>query len=134
MKKVVIIALILTFTGMLFVGCTSKPEPISQEVIDFVVGGIEQQAGVVGVAVVQKDNDISLAIVVDYNVGKEQAKELGDNFVRLLVTFSRDYTNKSPGKEIGATKHNYLITVVYSNEEIVVQGAKVSVGTYIRWQ
>ena len=133
MKKVVIIALILAFAGMLFVGCTSKPEPISQEAIDLAVGEIEQQAGVVEAAIGQKDNDISLAIIVDYNVEKEQAKELGDNFVRLLITFSKDYTNNSPGKEIGVTKHHYLITVAYSNEEIVVQGAKASVGTYIRW-
>jgi len=133
MKKVVSIALILAFTGMLFVGCTSKPEPISQEAIDFAVGGIELQAGVVGAAVAQKDNDVSLAIVVDYNIGKEQAKEIGDNFVRLLITFSKDYTNNSPGKEIGVTKHHYLITVAYSKEKIVVQGAKASVGTYIRW-
>ena len=131
MKKVVSIALILAFTGMLFVGCEEKPQPVSQENINLAVSQIKLQSGVRGAAIVQKDNELSLVIIVDYNVAEKQAKELGDNFVRLTKSFVD--VNHASGEEIGTGIYDYLITVAYINEQIVAQGAVVSTATHITW-
>jgi len=131
MKKVIIIALILAFSGILFVGCEEKPQPVSQENINLAVSQIKLQSGVRGAAIVQKDNELSLVIIVDYNVAEKQAKELGDNFVRLTKSFVD--VNHASGEEIGTGIYDYLITVAYINEQIVAQGAVVSTATHITW-
>jgi len=133
MKKVIIIALILAFIGMLFIGCGEKPQPVSQENINLAVSQIKLQSGVRGAAIVQKEkcNELSLVVIVDYNVTENQAKELGDNFVRLTKSFIDG--NHAPGKEIGIGIYDYLITVAYINEKIVAQGTIISTAAHITW-
>lgn len=62
------------------------------------IGTIEDYKGVRDAAISQKGKKVNLAIIVDYSVSKSYAKQLGDNFLRLVKTFSKD---KSPGKDIG---------------------------------
>ena len=51
----------------------------------------------------------------------ERAKNLGDNFVRMVKTFGPD---DSPGEDIGTGLFDYLLAVAYPDETIIVQGAK----------
>jgi len=87
-------------------------------------------------AITQDEHDLSLAIIVPKGTSEARAKELGDAFVRLVKTFGlldSDKSEPAPGKEIGEGIFNYLITVAYPDQTIIIQGAKVSFATHITW-
>ena len=94
------------------------------------IGTIEDYKGVRDVAISQKGKKVNLAIIVDYSVSKSYAKQLGDNFLRLVKTFSKD---KSPSKDIGKGIYDYLVGVYYPNQKNVVMGAKVDFADRITW-
>ena len=131
-KRFIIFALIfLSAAFLLLTGCgNNPPKPLSQESIKSAVSQMKQQKGILGAAIAQKNNTVSLAITVDKGTTKEQAKELGENFARLTITFAED---GKPGKEIGPTKHTYLITITDSSGKIIMQGAKVCGNQNITW-
>ncbi len=81
-------------------------------------------------AITQEGHKFSLAIVVNYAVSEEYARELGDNFVRLTKTLGPD---DRPSKEIGQGKYDYLVGVYRSNEQEVVLGAKDRNARRITW-
>ena len=82
-------------------------------------------------AAISQDGDrLSLAIVVSYAVNDSYARELGDNFFRLVKTFSED---AAPGKRIGQGTYNYLVTVVRPDSSVIVQGAKSRFAEDMKW-
>ncbi|MGB0452480.1 MAG: hypothetical protein ACPGJV_02110 [Bacteriovoracaceae bacterium] len=80
----------------------------------------------------QDKEQISLVVIVRRSVGKEKAKEMGDNFLRLLMANSMG-TENSPKKEIGPTKYSYLIGVYYPDDSEVALGAKAPAARRITW-
>ncbi len=104
---------------------------ITKETKGMAINVIKNYPLVVDVAIKQKGRDISLVLIVDRAVSKQKAKELGDNFVRLVKSFSKD---KIPGKKIGRGIYNYLVGVYYPDEVKLVIGAKVYTAEQITWQ
>ena len=73
---------------------------------------------------------LSLVIIVEYATNESYAKQLGDNFVRLVKTFSDD---DPPGQKIGRGTYDYLVGVYYPNEKRLVLGAKSRAADHISW-
>ena len=71
-----------------------------------------------------------LSLLFCWSTSEKYGKELGDNFVRLVKTFSPD---DPPGKEIGEGIYNYIIGVYYPDESELALGAKVSYADHITW-
>ena len=103
---------------------------ITQEVQSLAIDQIKGYPRVRDAAILQKGKNITLAIVVDYGTSKSYAKELGDNFVRMVKGLSED---KSPGKKIGKGIYNYTVGVFYPNEKKIAMGAKVTIADHISW-
>ena len=120
-------------------GPVSKPKPakvktyipqITQEIKSAAIDQIKGYPRVRDAAILQKGKNITLAIVVDYGTSKSYAKELGDNFVRMVKGLSED---KPPGKKIGKGIYNYTIGVFHPNEKRIAMGAKVTIADHISW-
>lgn len=104
------------------------PEPFVKLAIDT----IKEYPEVKDAAVNQDEDQISLVLIVRRNTSKEKAKEMGDNFLRMLMANSMGIEN-SPSKEIGPTKFSYLIGVYYPDESQVALGAKTPAARKITW-
>lgn len=104
------------------------PEPFVKIAVD----GIKEYPEVVDAAVNQKSSDINLVVVVRQGTPKEKAKEMGDNFLRILMANSMGIEN-SPKKEIGPTKFSYLIGIYYPGEIQAALGAKAPASRAITW-
>ncbi len=61
---------------------------------------------------------------------EDYARQLGDNFVRMVKAFSDD---DPPGQTIGTGKYDYLISIYTSAEERVALGAKSRISDRISW-
>jgi len=123
--------LLLSIIAIIFVvGCGSPPKEITDTARDMAINSITQHEEVRDAAVEQKGADVSLVIIVDYSTSPDRARQLGDNFVRLVKTFSED---ESPQKEVGTGIYNYLVGVYYPNIEEVVLGAKDKTSPHITW-
>ena len=79
----------------------------------------------------QKGDRLSLVLIVSSATSLTRAKALGDNFIRLVKTFSKDEPN--PTKEIGRGVYSYLIGVYTPSEREIVMGAKVEFSPHITW-
>jgi hypothetical protein len=95
------------------------------------VAGITGNGEVVDAAISQAGSSVSLVIVVNRATSVSRAKELGDNFVRLVKSTGPD---DPPGREIGSGSFDYLITIAYPDERTVAQGAKARGAGRISWQ
>ena len=94
------------------------------------VSELENQARVRDAAASLDGRKYTLVIVVDYATSESYAKQLGDNFVRLIKSFSDD---DAPGQSIGRGKYDYVVGVYYPNEERLVLGAKSRAADRISW-
>lgn len=94
------------------------------------INQIKAYPEILDAAIGQDGNELSLVLIVEYGTSEELAKQLGDNFVRMVKTFGPE---PAPGKIIGEGMFNYLVGVYYPNEELVAMGAKVSFATHITW-
>ena len=109
---------------------SNKIPRINQKTKKMAANVIENYPLVIDTAIKQEGRDISLVIVVNGSISKQRAKELGDNFVRLIKTFSKD---KVPGEKIGDGIYNYLIGVYDPEENNIVLGTKVYTAEQITW-
>ena len=119
---------------------TLTPTPTTKPLVTIPIGqaraknlaiqSIKQQPLVLDAAISQDGNTFSLVLVVNRATNQTGARQLGDNFVRMLKTFSDD---DNPGREIGQGKYDYLIGVYYSDRTQVALGAKAAGATRIRW-
>lgn len=107
-----------------------QPREIPKNIKETAIKGINVYLEVKESAIAQDGVTVSLIVIVNYQTSDEKAKELGDSFVRMVKTLSND-TN--PSKEIGEGIYNYLITVAYPTEEVIVQGAKAGISPKITW-
>lgn len=83
-------------------------------------------------AVTQKDWELSLVLIVGAGMNEMRAKELGDNFLRQVMSNSGGI-EKVPGKEIGPTKFSYLVGIYGPGEQQIALGAKAPASRSITW-
>ena len=81
-------------------------------------------------AISQDGRDLSLVLVVAYATNERYAKQLGENFVRMLKSLSQD---DPPGQSIGTGIYNYLVGVYLPNGDRVALGAKARTSDRITW-
>ena len=92
---------------------------------------IKQQDKVKDAGISQNNGIIILTLIIDYGTSLERAKELGDNFIRLVKTHSIDV---NPEEKIGKGLYKYTIVVVYPNKEEAVRGIKELSSESITWK
>ena len=112
---------------------TPTPTPtleVSEEIQTIVISTIMGNPEVLDAAISQDGRTLSLVLIVGSATNKEYSKQLGDNFVRMVKSFSQD---DPPGKTIGKGMFNYLVGVYYPSGDLVVQGAKVTIADRITW-
>ena len=129
-KSIFIFTLFFWVTIPVGVSAVSVPE-ITEEEKSLAISGItDYYEGVREAVISQEGKRINLTIIVKQEISEAYAKQLGDNFVRLVKLFSKD---KTPGKDIGAGIYDYLITVYYPNRKLVAVGEKDSAYRRIAW-
>ena len=94
------------------------------------IDGISNDPEVLDVALSQDGEVLNLVLVVNASTSESRAKELGDNFVRMVKTFSSD---SPPGREIGRGSFAYLVGVYTPTETQIAIGAKDRTSTRITW-
>lgn len=65
-----------------------------------------------------------------YETSEQDAKQLGDNFVRLVKTISEE---ESPQKEIGKGIYDYDVRFSRPDNTPLVSGSKGRFSTHITW-
>ena len=103
---------------------------VSEEAKELAIGSISGYQLVEDAAIEQDGMVLSLVIVVGYAANAGYAKELGENFVRIVKTLSQD---DPPSKLIGSGVYDYSIGVYRPNEENVALGYKASTSDRISW-
>jgi hypothetical protein len=125
---------IIVFVSLLTaLGCGSEgppPPEITQEEMSLAIEEIESDPIVQDAAIQQQGRTLSLAVIVTSGTSRAEAKEVGDRFVRLVKTLSKD---APPGNDVGAGIYDYLIGVYYPGQVEVVSGAKASIARSITW-
>ena len=111
-------------------GSSASIPPVTQEQIYLATTSIKGYSMVRDAAVTQKGRQVSLTVVVGAATSEQHAREIGDNFVRMVKSFSDD---TRPSKEIGPGLYDYLIGVYYPGQQQVVMGAKARNARNIRW-
>ena len=112
----------------------AKPSLIPEINLKIAVDTIKEHPEVADAAVSQKGEQLSLSIILNQKVSEERAKELGDDFVRMVMTNAGSgFENGPDGKQIGLSEYSYLVGVYLADETQVVLGAKVSSAKWITW-
>lgn len=104
---------------------------LSESAKDLAIGVITGYDEVLDAAISQDGRDLSLVVIVGCATSEEVAKNLGDNFVRLVKTFGPELA--PTGTEIGKGDFDYLVGVYCGNERKLAQGAKVRNAGNITW-
>ena len=94
------------------------------------ISAIEQNPEVLDAAIKQKNDVLSLVVVVSYRTSKSRAKNLAEAFLRMVKTLGPD-TN--PGKDVGRGVYDYHLGVYFPNEKNLVRGFKASSNYWITW-
>jgi len=118
-----------------------KPElpAIPTEAQEMAISEIKKDTLVKDAAVVIEGDTINLAIVVNAATNEEHAKRLGDNFVRMLASFTAFFNEndlKGPTKDYLGELWDYYnlnIGVGTGPDHFIVQGAKVKTAQKITW-
>jgi hypothetical protein len=127
----VVSTMFVLLTIVAIVACNEGPPPtLTEEQETLAIQSIRGYTEVLDAAVGQDGRTLSLAVVVAVATSKERAKELGDNFVRLVKSFGPD---EAPGTDIGDGDFDYLIAVAYPDETIIARGAKSRGSSRISW-
>jgi len=124
-------------------GCGGGEEKIlpkiSQEAIQMATDQIMQAEYVKDAAAGVKDKTISMVVIVSPLVS-HRAKDIGDNFVRLLGTFTAVFDDdlESPTKDSYGSIYDYYDVLISvrtgaGEDNIVEMGAKASIASSIRW-
>ena len=92
---------------------------------------ITDYADVVDATLVQSGISVTLDLVVGGAVSEERAKELGDQFVRVVKRRGPDHR---PVNQLGTGSLDYAITVLHPGELQIAKGIKRRVATQISWE
>jgi hypothetical protein len=132
MKKGTLFVLALLFWVSIPLSANAISVPIiTEEERSLAISGLmDYNEGVREAVISQDGRKVKLAIIVDPEISEAYAKQLGENFVRLVKSFSKD---RSPGSDIGAGIYDYLITVYYPDRKLIAAGQKEGVFQHITW-
>ena len=108
----------------------SVPEITEEERSLAISGLMDYNEGVREAVISQDGRKVKLAIIVDPEISEADAKQLGENFVRLVKSFSKD---RSPGSDIGAGIYDYLIFVYYPDRKLIAAGQKDGEFQTVTW-
>lgn len=108
-----------------------RPVPnIPEETKQVAIATIKGYPATLDAGISQSGKDVILTLEVRTGTDREQARELGDNFVRMVKSFSPD---SSPRRSIGTGIYRYEIEVYDSNNERLAFGLKPAGATHITW-
>lgn len=79
----------------------------------------------------QSGTTLSLFLVVAEDVSSERAKELGNTYVRMAKFHGPDV---KPIQTIGPGNLDYVITVMYPDEEEIAKGGKNRFASLVTWE
>ena len=109
---------------------TALPPVVTRKQKNLAIRTIKDYSAVKDAAVVQEGRNLDLSITVDYATPEENARELGNNFVRLIQTLGPE---AMPGAVVGKGMFNYLVGVYYPSEEMLAMGTKPRTSDRITW-
>ena len=109
---------------------TALPPVVTTKQKNLAIRTIKDYSAVKDAAVVQEGRNLDLSITVDYATPEENARELGNNFVRLIQTLGPE---AMPGAVVGKGMFNYLVGVYYPSEEMLAMGTKPRTSDRITW-
>jgi hypothetical protein len=114
---------------------SGKPNPtpddtLSEIIKQMAIGTITEYEKVLAADIKQDGKDLTLKVFVAYGTSKPDAKEMGDNFVRLIKALGPE---PSPGQEIGKGTFNYLVGVFAPDGKKIVMGAKARTSKSMTW-
>ena len=109
---------------------TALPPVVTKKQKNLAIRTIKDYSAVKDAAVVQEGRSLDLTITVDYATPEENARELGNNFVRLLQTLGPE---AMPGAVVGKGMFNYLVDVYYPSGEMLAMGTKPRTSDRITW-
>lgn len=98
---------------------------------EMAINGIKKSPEIIEALITQKGKDLSLVLIVPANTSREKAKDLGENFVRMVKIFSKKAPD--PGNKIGKGIYSYLVSVYTKNEKKIALGEKVQTAENITW-
>jgi len=90
----------------------------------------ESELVVLDAAVTQKGDQFSLVVIVINGTTKEAAKNIGDNFLRMVKSLGPD---ENPGRQIGPGIFDYFVGVYHRDESELVLGFKSKRAENIDW-
>ena len=108
-----------------------KSLTLTESAKDLAIGVITGYDEVLDAAISQDGRTLSLVVIVGCATSEEVAKNMGDNFVRLVKSFGPE--SSPSGTEIGKGDFDYLVGVYCGNERKLAQGAKVRNAPHITW-
>jgi len=109
---------------------TALPPVVTRKQKNLAIRTIKDYSAVKDAAVVQEGRNLDLSITVDYATPEENARELGNNFVRLIQTLGPE---AMPGAVVGKGMFNYLVMVYYPSGEMLAMGTKPRISDHITW-
>lgn len=123
------------FVGLFLFGSAvaESVETITTDQKSVVIDTINGYPEVVSASMGQAENHLYLVVVVQPGTSLSVAKNMGDNFVRMVKRFGPDI---APRKEVGHGKYNYHIKVKVTSPTIrtMVSGYKEDRDTRINWE
>lgn len=77
-----------------------------------------------------KEDSINLAFSVPFGTTKEEAKQIGENFVRLTMTLSND---ENPNASLVKGRFSYMVGAMTPDQKWLVMGQKTSSFSKVIW-
>lgn len=132
-NKWIYVFLIIGIIVIRQVACNTDKEipQISQYAIDESISIIKEYKQVKDAGITQKEDKLSLVVIMSYGTTVAYAKNIGDNFVRLIKSYNE--IEEGPHKEIGEGVFEYAIFVVDPNEKDIASGIKLASQKDIIW-
>jgi len=129
MKKWHLIPCLLALM-LLVISCapTAPPLQLTEQQKAEAAQVIMDESGVIDAAIIQEGENLSLAIVVEFDTPEIRAKFLAEKFINMVMKYG-------PENQFEWEKgiYDYLVTIVNPNEQIIVQGYKANHRDYITW-
>lgn len=110
---------------------STGPLILTQTAKDMAITTIKGFPAVLDATVSQDAADLSLEVVVEWGTSETYAKNMGDNFARMIKTFGPEAA--PTGSEIGAGDFNYLVRVFCGTDTDIALGAKDRNSPNIDW-
>ena len=127
-KRYIVFAILMVILLAISCGPGTPPPEITDDQKAQAVQAMKDEPGVIDAAIHQEGEDLSLAIMAEFDTPEVRAKLLAKKFINMVMLYGpEDQLNWEEGI------FDYLVTVIYPDEQVIVQGAKVSFADHITW-